>query len=107
MLEFEKGKQPIVATDSNGKRIYFIGGDQDLSRVPDAEKVAKDLYDLGEVRKIAYFTRKKFDQFKPFTYVHDFGEEGGRKPRLMFDRGRKQMYLSGGDYKIKNEGIVN
>lgn len=62
---------------------------------------------MGEVSQIEYFARKKCDDFRPVVYFHDFGEDNGRQPRLMWDPKARQMYLAGGDYRIKDVGIVN
>lgn len=107
VVTFKPGERPILATDNRAKRLYLIGGNQDLSAAPAQKKNPHGLDDLGECVKIVYFTRKKFDRFEPFEYVHTFGDEGGQAPRLMFDRKRKQAHLVGGSYTIKAEGIRN
>lgn len=99
-------KRPEVVTDDRGKRIYLLGGDQELNGLP-KQNPEQGLVDLGECKRIVYYTRKAFDGFKPIEYDHQFGEEGGARPRLKYDPVRKQLQLVGGDYKIKDVGIVN
>lgn len=63
--------------------------------------------DLGEVAAICYETAKKhIGDGKRFEYVHKFGEDGGRRPRLVVDS-EGMPILRGGDYQVKAEGIVN
>lgn len=109
VISFKQGERPMVVTDPAAKRLYFVGGNQDLGQVPVVRRAnpGKGLDDLGDCTRIVYYSRKKFTDFKPVEWDHEFGEEGGQRPRLMFDRKRKQMHLVGGDYKIKDVGIVN
>lgn len=63
--------------------------------------------DVGEVTHICYKTAKRhIGDGKTFEYVHEFGEDGGRRPRLIIDH-EGMPILRGGDYKIRTEGIVN
>jgi len=110
----------MVASDPKGRQLFLIGGDQDVTPLLNGRKGVdrtKDLIDLGELRgmpgakdkfkSIEYFTRKKMDNFKAITYVHEFGEESGVRPRLMYDRLNKQLHIVGGNYQVKPEGIVD
>lgn len=108
-IEFTKQDAVKLAANPEGTQLYFIGGNQDLSgclaEFPiDAEK---DLLDLGQVIRVSYFTRKKFDGFQPVYYFHDLGEDGGASPRGIYDKLKKEIFVAGGDYKIQAEGIVN
>lgn len=63
--------------------------------------------DVGEVTHICYETAKAhIEGGKTVEYVHEFGEEGGRRPRLIIDH-EGMPILRGGDYKIRTEGIVD
>lgn len=106
-IVFKEGERPILATDTAAKKLLFIGGNQDLSKMPMKRRNPSGLDQVGEVSEIEYFSRKKFDQFKPVVYYHAFGEVNGKRPTLLYDRKTKLMKLQGGDYKIKNVGIVN
>lgn len=116
IVDFSADDGVIVASDPEGKQIYFLGGNQDLDeaiqylKVPGAEK---DFVNLGEVMEITYTTKKGFDGFEEIDYYHKFGEEDEaagepvRRPTLMFARLLRRMYLVGGGYQIKPEGITN
>jgi hypothetical protein len=108
-ISFDRDKtQPIVVTDAKATKLFFIGGNQNLSGMkPEKRGNPGGLHDMGEVQQIEYYSRKKFDDFAPTVYYHELGEENGIRPRLHYDPKARQMYLSGGDYKIKPEGIVN
>ena len=106
-ISFDEGPRPIVATDAAGRRIFFIGGEQNLDQVPVVTASQAARVDLGEVYQLEYFARKKFDHFVPVVYFHELGEENGKRPKLIYDRKHKLMRFEGGDYKIKAEGIVN
>jgi hypothetical protein len=95
-------KKPLVAAEPKGKQIYIFGA-VELGEI----ESDKELVDLGDCVLIGYQAEKKFDQFQPQVYQHIFGEEGGVPPRLMYDAVNKRLYLSGGTYKIKADGIVN
>lgn len=63
--------------------------------------------DVGEVSHICYETAKAhIGEGKTFEYVHEFGEDGGRRPHLIIDH-EGMPILRGGDYEVKAEGIVN
>jgi hypothetical protein len=96
-----------VVTTPNGANIYFIGGDQRIDF--EALNIAsdKDMVELGPCTYIAYHTVKGFHDFEPITYWHLFGEEDGIKPVLAYDRLNHALFLIGGNYTVKPEGIVN
>jgi hypothetical protein len=99
----------ILASDPAGKQLYIIGGDQNVDDL--AEELGldldKDQLDLGEIEQVEYFTRKGFDDFKPVTYFHKMGEEGGELPLLVYDTKNEQLHVVGGSYVVKPEGITN
>lgn len=90
-----------LASAPNGKQLYFIGGTQELD-LADFEGVdpEKDLIDLGEAGFVVYDARKKHSNFEPVEWVHEFGEESGAPPRLMYDRLKQELFLVGGEYFI-------
>lgn len=106
---FAQNEGTILACDPKGRQLYIIGGSQNIDSQLAKLGVdpTKDFIDLGECTQIEYFTRKGFDNFKPVTYYHEFGEETGQCPRLMYDRLNKRLYLVGGEYEVKPEGVVN
>jgi len=108
-MKWAENDKVMVACDPAGNQIYFVGGNQDLTDILDQAGIdhSKDLIDVGECQFIIYTADKDFDNFEEKDYQHEFGEESGERPRLMFDRLNQQMYLVGGAYEVKREGIVN
>ena len=99
-----------LAGTPGGSQLYLVGGDQRLRSFAafDADR-SKDLIDLGEATYIAYRTRKAHVDNKMATYEHEFGEETGVAPRLMYDKRTKEprLFFVGGQYHIEGVGIVN
>lgn len=106
-LEFS-GNVRLACTPDGGQ-LYFVGGDQalPLRKLQLTKDLPKDHLTIGPVLKIAYFTSKAFHSFEPSTYEHEFGEEGGSLPWLNYDVLNQKLYLTGGSYRVKREGIVN
>ena len=98
-----------VASSPKGTQVYFIGGNQNIgSALGQFEADAtKDFVELGECREIVYTTQKEFDRFQTIDYAHEFGEEGGARPTLIYARLAKRLMLAGGDYKVEAPGIIN
>jgi hypothetical protein len=95
-----------------GTQIYFISGNQKVSRGELTHAGAdnsKELIDLGEAMIIAYRTKKAQVDGINSTYEHNFGEETGVRPRLVYDcRGpQPRLFLSGGEYRVTAAGIEN
>lgn len=109
-INFSKNR-PLLVSDESARQLYFVGGDQDISRalgVFGAAHESAGLVELGEARRIDYKQRKEHvpdpnhDEWR-----HEFGEESGVRPVLWFDPRHKQLLLSGGEYVVRTEGIVN
>ena len=100
---------PDLAATPNGKQLYFVGGNQDLSDALESLPIDNrgNRVTLGAAYQIEYFTQKGFDNFQPVTYYHDLGEETGHRPRVVYDKRKKRIHLVGGAYVVKPEGIVN
>lgn len=98
-----------VAATADGGQLYFVGGDQaiDLSALHLDKHLPKDHVTLGPVAAIAYHTSKAFHDFEPSVYEHRFGEDGGSLPLLHYDVLNRRLYLTGGSYQVRPEGIVN
>lgn len=96
-----------VVTTPDGSNIYFIGGDQRIDF--DSLNIAsdKDFVELGPATYIVYHTVKGFHDFEPTNYSHRFGEEDGILPVLAYDRQNHTLFLIGGNYRVRPEGIVN
>jgi hypothetical protein len=98
-----------LAANPEGTQLYAKGGNQDISPMlkrlgVDAEK---DLIELGRASTIVYRGRKSQTNFSKADYEHEFGEEGGQRPKILFDRVRRQIEFAGGSYKIEAPGIIN
>lgn len=98
-----------LASSEDGGQLEFLGGDQklNLSKLGLAATLPKDRVVIGPVLSIAYRTEKDFDKFKPLTYEHEFGEDGGELPTLCYDVRSQLMFLAGGSYQNLKPGIVN
>jgi hypothetical protein len=70
-----------------------------------APHVGPALAELGRLESIEYSTEKQGDG--PSTYVHKFGEEGGRRPHLAVDPKTRDLVILGGDYTVEPRGIVD
>jgi hypothetical protein len=112
-IAFRGAPRPLVVADETARQIWFVGGDQDISGALGEFGAAEQgessgVFLLGEARRIDYKQRKEHvpdpdvDEWR-----HEFGEESGVKPALLFDSNLKRFLLSGGEYTIEPEGIVN
>ncbi len=106
-----KQDRPVIVTDRTARQLYFVKGDQDIS---DSLHLfvnpvhAGGVLLLGEGRRIDYKARKEHVA-KPeqAEWKHEFGEENGAKPRVLFDTQHKRLLLEGGDYRIDGAWIRN
>lgn len=106
---------PVVISDVSRRQIYFAGGDQFLD---DRElklftgETGREI-DLGECRVIGYLEKKYHPQVdnaaagKTVEWVHEFGEETGERPRLIYMAHEKRLLLRGGAYRVEDAGIIN
>jgi hypothetical protein len=106
------GKDVQVAGNMGHSQIYFVGGDQKITRGQLSHlgvDNSKEMIDLGECTLIAYRAKKMQVNGIASDYEHKFGDATGRRPRLMYDRRGPQgrIFLVGGEYHIAPEGIVN
>jgi len=101
----------IAVADESARQIYFVGGDQDVSSglgVFGAIERKPGVWELGEARRIDYRQRKEHVEFPDQdAWRHEFGEESGVRPTMLFDANFKRLLLEGGEYVIREEGIVN
>jgi len=94
----------VVGVSPKTERLWIVGDRAPLLK-PKAR--AGEALDFGEIDRICYETAKKhIGNGKRSEYVHTFGENGGRKPRLQVDADGMPIIV-GGDYKIRAEGIIN
>lgn len=99
-----------VCSEPNGHSLYFIGGNQklplDQMDLGEAD-LKKDHLTIGQCSFIVYRTSKGFHDFEVTDYGHEFGEEGGELPTLNYDQLNNLIYLTGGSYKVRPEGITD
>jgi hypothetical protein len=98
-----------VCAAPHGRDLYFAGGDQelDLEALGLAELLPRDRLPIGPVVSITYHSSKAFHNFEPMDYVHEFGEQSGVEPVLFYDTLNGSLYLEGGTYEVRPEGIVD
>lgn len=97
----------LAVCTPDGNNIYFVGGDQSIDFAALGFSSDKDFVELGPCGYIVYDTTKGFHDFRRTNYWHRFGEEDGIFPRLGYDRLNRTLFLLGGNYRVKREGIVN
>jgi hypothetical protein len=122
----EQNKEDIrkvikVASNSKGEQLYFVGGDQNIDEIVNEIHSDTDSYlnldhrqylVLGHCISIAYFTDKhhlagpKY-QAEGTSYEHEFGEDGGYPPILLYDKLNKRLMLMGGTYHVAERGIID
>jgi hypothetical protein len=110
-IEFSTEDAVKLASSPNGRQLYLLGGDQDITGSLDSfdksADVEKDLLDLGDAVVIVYDASKWQTNFKATEWKHDFGEESGVVPRAFFDRRNKRIFLAGGNYRVERPGIID
>jgi len=89
-----------LASSPDGKQLYCIGGNQNLSQCLDKDSLEKDFIDLGECTEVQYLARKVHGDFEPISWFHKFGENTGALPHLAYDKLKKQIFFVGGEYFI-------
>jgi hypothetical protein len=98
----------VLAANPEGTQLFAVGGDQDLSKAAElADDPTKEFIDFGPIESVTYRTRKGFDRFQTTDYVHQLGEEGGEKPRLIYHVPTQHMIFAGGQYRVEAPGIIN
>lgn len=90
-----------------GEQIYFLRGDQKLNLAGLQLDRKKDYLILGPCTRIEYYTSKDFHNFEPKIYWHPFGEVTGERPMLCYDNLNGLLFLVGGAYHVRREGITN
>lgn len=110
-FEYADDEEPIMVSSSpDRKQIYFIKGDQSL----DLDELAmsgdewfRDKMVIGVCYELTYETKKSFEKFRLTDFFHYLGEESGVQPLLIYDTLNKKFSIAGGQYEVKDIGIVN
>jgi len=109
-IAFEENDAPKLCSSADRRQLYIIGGDQTLDlgalHMSGIEWMRDDML-IGVISKLTYRTEKGFDYFQLTDYWHRLGEETGLQPFLRYDTLNRRLYISGGQYAVKHEGIVN
>ena len=96
-----------LASSPDGKQLYCIGGNQNLTSCLTPDSLEKDFIDLGEAIEVQYLARKIHSNFEPTSYYHKFGEKTGARPQLAYDKLKRQIFFVGGEYFIKADKGVS
>jgi hypothetical protein len=107
------GDEVELASSADGQQLYFLGGNQrSFEKLLGQFKsdTARDKVDLGEMVSVTYTAQKKqAGDTTPNGYYHVFAEERGMAPRAYYDMLNKRIFLTGGNYHLKepDRGIIN
>lgn len=96
---------PLLASSPNGRQLYALAeiDDPGVKQFSDVDG-KKDYVDWGEATFVVYIAKKPHEVRE---WVHVLGEDGGTRPRLMYDRLRKEVCFIGGSYVVKAPGIMH
>jgi len=106
--ELEFSRAVHLAANGAAGQLYFLGGDQRINLAAlGIDAPGKDVVTVGEAAGVVYHTSKAFHDFEPIDYTHEFGEESGVRPTLLYDTINGRLSLSGGNYQVRPEGITD
>lgn len=108
-------RRGVAFLSDTTRRQIWIGGRYEM---PEREiaQFANDRDDpitLGECFGIGYIAVKYHPQIdnhaagRRILWEHEFGEEDGNRPRLVYHAGIARLSLEGGNYRVTDAGIVN
>lgn len=97
-----------LAANAQGTQLFVLGGDQSIRNLQDfGTDTDKEKVELGEAVKVVYRAAKSQTDFKTTDWEHKFGEEGGRRPIVGYDKSTRRVFILGGSYRIEAPGIIN
>jgi len=96
------GKQKLEAAEKLFRDFHGFDAEH-MDWVPLDRSMPDALVKLGSMREIVYFSDKDA-KGRPKRYIHDFSRP---YPILCSDVAGKRLFIIGGVYEIKPEGIVN
>jgi hypothetical protein len=100
---------PLLASSPNGRQLYALADDVQLDLSKFETDAQKDYVDLGDATFVVYIAKKPHEVRE---WVHMLGEDApagsaAARPRLMYDRLRKEVCFIGGSYVVKAPGIIH
>lgn len=104
IIRFDPGVR--LASNEHGTQLYIVGGDQSVDLEEFDVDPAKESVVLGTVAAVTYATAKFHlgeEDTIPGPYRHEFGEEGGELPALVYDTRNRLLSLHGGAYVIESD----
>lgn len=107
VVEVKGFKGALLAQDVEGTQLYIVGGDQSVNPEDFGVSGERRYELLGVVEVVVYHTTKDHlgDDGGNADYHHEFGENGGKLPALIYDTVDQQLSLVGGDYRLLSVGI--
>jgi hypothetical protein len=109
LIYFERRDAVKVAANPDGTQLYLLGGNQDLSSclLELGVDPTKDFIDLGFCICIRYIAEKAQNNYSTAMYWHILGEETKKPPRMFYDKLKREIFFTGGEYVVKAPGIIN
>ena len=108
-LEYAGFGDALLAQDVGGGQLYIIGGNQRMNLADfDLDDDGRQYYALGALHRVHYDTEKTHlppESGGKAVYDHEFGENGGRLPIVIYDALNEQLILAGGSYTLPSVGI--
>lgn len=107
-VELSGFKGAILAQDIDGTQLHIVGGDQSVDVEAFGVRGERRYEMLGLVELVAYHTTKDHlseEDGGTADYHHEFGENGGALPCLMYDTVDSKLTFVGGDYRLLSVGI--
>ena len=110
-FETKLGEPAFLAASEKRTQLFIEGGDQSVNLK--AFGIREPIHEsevLGELDKIEYYTVKDHlgDQGGEAVYRHKLkSKRFRRKPEVIYDTRNQLLSLSGGNYTIEDEGIVD
>lgn len=92
------GGNASLAADGR-KKLHVVGVQMNRPNPPGE-------VEYGEIISVTYRADKPHIESGTFDYVHKFGEDGGRRPKLVVDEEGFPL-IEGGSYKIDSDGIID
>jgi hypothetical protein len=108
-ISFGDADAVLVVSSPNGRQLYLLGGNQDISGSLASMGVdsSKELIDLGDAVFLSYDASKWQTDFKPTIWEHKLGEESGIRPRGFYDQLKRRIFFAGGNYRVERPGIID